>query len=97
MRIQSRDNSVSLKKIFTVQDTLGDLDSHEYNITMSLQYHDGLVGMVMGYKMNSHGSLPGRAKEFSLPHAMQTGSGVHPASYPMSTRGSFSWGKAARV
>jgi hypothetical protein len=69
MRIHSRDNSVSLKKIFTVQDTLGDLDSDEYNITMSLQYHDGSVSMVMGYRMNSHGSIPGKGKRvFPSPH-----------------------------
>jgi hypothetical protein len=32
---------------------------------------------------------PGRGQEFSLLHVIQTGSGAHPASYPMGTGGSF--------
>jgi len=36
-----------------------------------------------------------RAGNFSLHHRVQTGSGAHPASYPMGTRGSFPGGKAA--
>jgi hypothetical protein len=39
---------------------------------------------------------PGRAKNLYLLHVVQTGSGVHLASYPMSTEGSFPRGKAAR-
>jgi len=31
---------------------------------------------------------------FSLHHRVQNGSGAHPASYPMGTRGSFPEGKA---
>jgi hypothetical protein len=34
-------------------------------------------------------------QEFSLLHVAQTGSGVHPTSYPMGTGGSFPGGKAA--
>jgi hypothetical protein len=34
-------------------------------------------------------------QEFSLLHVVQTGSGVHPTSYPMGTRGSFPGIKAA--
>jgi hypothetical protein len=33
----------------------------------------------------------------SLLHVVQTGSGVHPTSYPMGTAGSFPSGKAARA
>jgi hypothetical protein len=42
-------------------------------------------------------SCPGRAwkVQFSLHHRVQTGSGVHPVSYPMSIKGSFPWGKVA--
>jgi hypothetical protein len=41
------------------------------------------------------GSCPGRGWEiFPHPH-VQTGAGTHPASYPVSTRGSFRGGKAA--
>jgi hypothetical protein len=32
---------------------------------------------------------------YSPPHRVQTGSGVHPASYPVGTGDSFSEGKAA--
>jgi hypothetical protein len=39
--------------------------------------------------------VPARAGNFSLHHHVQTGSGAHPASYPIGTRGSFPWGKAA--
>jgi hypothetical protein len=35
------------------------------------------------------------ARNFSLHHRVQTGSGAHPASYPMGTRGSFPGDKAA--
>jgi hypothetical protein len=35
------------------------------------------------------------AGNFSLNHRVQNGSGAHPTSYPMSTRGSFPGGKAA--
>jgi hypothetical protein len=40
------------------------------------------------------GSNPGRGWEFSL-HRVQTGSGAHPASYPMGISGSLPVGKAA--
>jgi hypothetical protein len=35
------------------------------------------------------------AENFSLHHRVQNGSGAHPASYPMGTRGFFPGGKAA--
>jgi hypothetical protein len=35
--------------------------------------------------------------EFSLLHIVHTGSGAHPAYYPMGTRGSFPGVKAARA
>jgi hypothetical protein len=39
--------------------------------------------------------FPAGAGNFSLNHRIQNGSGAHPASYPIGTRGSFPWGKAA--
>jgi len=36
--------------------------------------------------------MPGN---FSLYHRVQTSAGAHPASYPMGTRSTFPWGKAA--
>jgi hypothetical protein len=35
------------------------------------------------------------AGNFSIHHRVQSGSGDHPASYPLGTRGSFPGGKAA--
>jgi hypothetical protein len=37
------------------------------------------------------------AGNFSLHHRVKNGSGAHPASYTMGTRGSFPGGKAARA
>jgi hypothetical protein len=42
-----------------------------------------------------HGVDSRQEQDFSLLHTVQTGSGAHPASYPMGTGGVFSWGKAA--
>jgi len=40
--------------------------------------------------------VPAGVGNFPLPHQVQTGSGAHPATYPMSSRGSFPGGKTAR-
>jgi hypothetical protein len=53
-----------------------------------------LSGYTAGYGLDSRGSIPGRGKRFSLLHSVQTGSGAHPASYPMGTAGDFPGGKA---
>jgi hypothetical protein len=55
---------------------------------------DSSVGIATGYGLDAPGSIPDSAR-FSLPHSVQTGSGIHPASYPMGTGGSFPGGKAA--
>jgi hypothetical protein len=47
--------------------------------------------------ITGRGSSPGRGWEFFIHHHLQTGSGAHPDSYPMDTRGSFPGGKAAGV
>jgi hypothetical protein len=46
-------------------------------------------------RSDDRGSIPVVPGNFSLQHCVQTGSGVHPISYPMGTRGSFSGDKAA--
>jgi hypothetical protein len=54
--------------------------------------------IALGYGLDDRGSrvlFPAGAGTFSLHHRVQNGSGAHPASYPMSTRGSFAGGKAA--
>jgi hypothetical protein len=59
---------------------------------------DTSVGIALGYKLDDWGSrvrFPAEAGNFSLHHRVQNGSGAHPASYLMGTRGSFPGGKAA--
>jgi hypothetical protein len=56
------------------------------------------VGIELGYGLDNRGSrvrFPAEAGNFSFHHRVQNGSGAHPASYPIGTRGSFSGGKAA--
>jgi hypothetical protein len=56
------------------------------------------VGIALGYGLNDRGfrvPFPAGAGNFSLHHRVQNGSGAHPASCPMGTRGSFPEGKAA--
>jgi hypothetical protein len=59
---------------------------------------DGSVGIALSYGLDDRVSgvrFPAGAGNFSLHHCVQNGSGAHPASYPMGTRGSFPGGKAA--
>jgi hypothetical protein len=58
------------------------------------------VGIALGYGLNDGSTrfrFQKRAGNFSLHHSVQNGSGSHPASYPMGTRGSFSEDKVAGV
>jgi hypothetical protein len=58
---------------------------------------DSSVGIALGYGLTDRGSgarFPAGAGNFSLHHRVQNGSGAHPASYPMGTRGSFPGDKA---
>jgi hypothetical protein len=52
------------------------------------------VIIVSDYRLDDRGSIPGRGKGFSCSLCVQTGSGAHPAPYPMGTGGPFPWGKA---
>jgi hypothetical protein len=64
------------------------------------EYGDSSVGIALGYGLDDRGSrfrLPAGSGNFSLHHHVQNGSGVHPASYPVGTRGCFLGGKAAGV
>jgi hypothetical protein len=56
------------------------------------------VGIALGYGLDDRSSrvrFPAGAGNFSKNHRVQNGSGVHPASCPMGTRGCFPGGKAA--
>jgi hypothetical protein len=50
---------------------------------------DNSVGIATGYWLDDRGSSLDRYKVLSLFQVIQTGSGAHPASYPMGTGGSF--------
>jgi hypothetical protein len=50
---------------------------------------------VMGWAIGVQ--FPAGAGNFSLRHRVQTGSGAHPASYPMGIGGLFLGSKAARA
>jgi hypothetical protein len=57
----------------------------------------GVVTKALGYGLDDPESrvrFPAEAGNFSLHHRVQNGSGAHPASYPMGTRGSFPGSKA---
>jgi hypothetical protein len=56
---------------------------------------DSSVGTALGYQLDDRSSrfrFPVGAGNFSLHHRIHNGSGAHPASYPMVTRGSFPGG-----
>jgi hypothetical protein len=58
---------------------------------------DSSVGIAAGYGLDDRMigvRFPAGAGNFSLHHCVQIGSGAHPASYPMGTRGSFPGSKA---
>jgi hypothetical protein len=65
---------------------------------MSTQSHDSSVGIALSYGLDNWGSrvqFPLGAGNFCLHHHVQNGSGAHPASCLVGTRGSFPGGKAA--
>jgi hypothetical protein len=68
--------------------------SSNFNIHSS-ESRDSSVGIALGYGLDDRDSMvriPAEAGNFSLHHRVQDGSGAHPASYPMGTRGSFPGG-----
>jgi hypothetical protein len=54
---------------------------------------DSLISIVTGYVQDGRGLILGM--DISFLHSVGTGSGVHPASYPMGTGGFFPESKAA--
>jgi hypothetical protein len=55
------------------------------------------VGIATRYGLDCRGSIPRQGQDFSLFHGVETGSGAHPASYPMGTGDLFPGGKAAEA
>jgi hypothetical protein len=65
---------------------------HIFITTTTTKSRDISVGIALSYGLDDRGSrvrFPEGAGNFSLHHRVQNSSGVHPASYPMGTRGSF--------
>jgi hypothetical protein len=69
-----------------------------FTLLSFIEGRDSSVCIALGYGLDDRGSrvrFPVGTGNFSLHHSVQNGSGAHPASYPMGTRGSFPGGKAA--
>jgi hypothetical protein len=67
-------------------------------MNLNSKSRDSSVGIALGYGLDDRGSgvrFPERSRNFSPRHRIQNGSGAHPTSNPMSTRGSFPGDKAA--
>jgi hypothetical protein len=67
------------------------------NVSDSDVSRDSSVGITTKYGLDDRMigvRFRAGAGNFFLRHRVQTGSGTHPASYPMGTEGSFSAGKA---
>jgi hypothetical protein len=61
---------------------------------------DSSVGIALGQGLDDRGSrvrFRAGAGNFSLHHRVQNGSGAHPPSYPVGTKGSFPGDKAAEA
>jgi hypothetical protein len=57
------------------------------NLLLYLRSRDSSVGILTGYGLDDRG-VGGESRycqEFSLLHVVQTGSGLHPVSYPIGT------------
>jgi hypothetical protein len=76
-------------------------DNSLFYRTLSLKWD---IGTFVGYTLRSiyyeqglDGWLPllAEATHFSILHSVQTGSGAHPASYPMGTMGSLAGGESS--
>jgi hypothetical protein len=50
---------------------------------MKLVTWDSSVNIVIGYRLDGWGSVPGRGKRFFCTSSVETGSGVHPSSSPV--------------
>jgi hypothetical protein len=83
-------------------ETTNDDNAHHFlryqGVLFTFKSRDSSVGIALGYGLDNLGSgvrFPAGAGNFSLNHRVQKGSGAHPASYPMGTRGSIPGGKAS--
>jgi hypothetical protein len=67
---------------------------------LTMKSRDSSGGIALGYGLDDRGSrvrFPAGAGNFFLHLRVQNGSGAHPASYQMGTKGSFPGCKAAKA
>jgi hypothetical protein len=110
INIQSLSHTSDVATVILLFSWLTFLRKNDYNTTSMEKTHknkftviksksrDSSVGIALGYGLGNRGSrvpFPAGTGNFSLHHRVQNGSGAHPASYPMGTRGSFPGGKEA--
>jgi hypothetical protein len=62
---------------------------HLFQCIVTIRSRESSVGTSTGYRLDGPGSIPSMGKIF-LYYSVQTGSGAHPASYPMRLGGDFS-------
>jgi hypothetical protein len=63
---------------------------YNFKINFVSELSRQLIGIALGYGTDGRGfRVPSGAGKFSLHHRVQSDFGVHPASYPVGTRGSF--------
>jgi len=68
------------------------------NSKLSTMIFGGALCIALGYGLDDRSSrvrFPAGAGNISLHHLVHDGSGAHPTTYILGTRGSFSGGKAA--
>jgi hypothetical protein len=73
---------------------------HRDIFSFTYRSRDSSVGIATGYRLDDRMigvRFTAGAGNFSLLRRVQTGSGAHPASYPMGTWGYFPEGKAAEA
>jgi hypothetical protein len=93
--IQATESLTSLR--YDLTRTLAPGNKIEMNVRIR-KSRDSSVGIALGYGLDDRGfrvPFPAGARNFSLHHRVQTGSGVRPPSYPVGTKGSFPGGKVA--
>jgi hypothetical protein len=93
--VRSRDSSVGI--VNRLRAGLQGFDSRKgqrifLSSTVFRMSRDSSVGIATGYRLGDRMigvRFPAGARNFSLRHRVQTGSGAQPASYPTVTRGSL--------
>jgi hypothetical protein len=89
--------SHTLRFLHTLWQSPGHIFSHDVFCFTSSINRDGSVRRATGYGLDGPGSIPGSRRLFCLLRSVQTGSGAHTASYPVSTGLCLPGGNAAEA